>query len=469
MYKILIVDDEKSVRYSFRKLLKGAPYSLYEAENYESAMETLHSERPDLAIIDIEMPGKNGLDLLKVIQSEYNNFPVIMVTAFGSGDRVIKAMKHGAYDYIEKPFNIPHLLSVIKEALKTSSAQVVESQNSKPNANPPRKPSDEIIIGDSPAIKEVFKLIGRVAATDVSILITGESGTGKELVAKAIHNYSDRAGKPFVAVNCAAIPETLLESELFGYEKGAFTGATRDKPGKFDEANGGTLFLDEIGDMSLPLQSKLLRVLQEGQYERLGSTKTLVANARIITATNANLETMIRKKDFREDLFYRIRVITIALPPLRLRKEDIPALVTHFMEKHKAESRIGKISIQPEAMEQILGYNWPGNIRQLENTIKRAVILAKGNLITPEIISMEFDPAAAIKTQEGTGLESYLTDEISQKSGEIYDLVLRAVEKDMIRWALNKTEKNQAKTATLLGISRVMLRERINKFNINLK
>jgi len=469
MYKILIVDDEKSVRYSFRKLLKEFQYSIYEADSYDSALETVRTVNPDLAIIDIEMPGKTGLDLLRVIQSECNNFPVIMVTAFGSGDRVIKAMKHGAYDYIEKPFNIPHLLSVIKEALKTTNTQIVESQLLKTKAPSRGKKSDEIIIGDSPAIKEVFKLIGRVAATDVTILITGESGTGKELVAKAIHNYSERAGKPFVAVNCAAIPETLLESELFGYEKGAFTGATKDKPGKFDEANGGTLFLDEIGDMSLPLQSKLLRVLQEGQYERLGSTKTLVSKARIITATNANLETMIRKKGFREDLYYRIRVITIALPPLRLRKDDIAALVAHFLEKHQAETRIGNLSIQPEAMEQLLGYNWPGNIRQLENTIKRSVILAKGNVITPEIVSLEFEHGVPEKPMEQGGLDYYLTSNIAQNSGEIYDMVFMAVEKDLIRWALNKTEKNQAKAAKLLGISRVMLRERIEKFSIELK
>jgi len=466
MHKILVVDDEKSVRYSFRKLFSGLPYIMFEAENYDSGMLAFSEVQPDLAIVDIEMPGKSGLELLKDLKAQNRDVPVIMVTAYGSSDRVIKAMKHGAFDYVEKPFEIPHLFSLIEEALKSSKPQTSEPYTLPAKKSNQKVSSDERLIGDSPAIKEVFKLIGKVAASDASILVTGESGTGKELVAKAIHTYSDRASKPFIAINCAAIPETLLESELFGYEKGAFTGANKEKPGKFEEAHGGSLFLDEIGDMSLPLQAKLLRMLQEGSYERLGSTKTQFANVRIITATNCNLENLILKKEFREDLFYRIRVVTIALPPLRLRKDDIPTLAMHFLQKHAGPEKATTLSINPEAMEKMMEYAWPGNIRQLENTIKRAIILAKGSVITKELLTNELEPSATPITSQQNRLDFYLSSEIMKREGEIFQLVARDVEKDLIVWALNKTGKNQVKAAKLLGISRVLLHDRMEKFEI---
>lgn len=463
------MDDEKSVRYSFRKLLTSSRYTLHEADGYESALKVFEQNTPDLAIVDIEMPGKSGLELLKAIKDMSPLTPVIIVTAYGSGDRVIKAMKFGAYDYVEKPFDIPKLISLIEEALKAT--QAIPAQEA--FAGPPETKkttgltkNDNKLIGESPAIKEVYKLIGRVAASDASILVTGESGTGKELVASAIHTYSDRATKPFVTLNCAAIPETLLESELFGYDKGAFTGATKDKPGKFEEANGGTLFLDEIGDMGLALQAKLLRVLQEGSFERLGSTRTQYANVRIITATNRNLEQLIQKKSFREDLYYRIRVVTIALPPLRLRKEDIPVLARHFLQKHARETRLDNINIHPQALEIMLEYLWPGNIRELENTIKRAMILAKGNVITPELVSKEFVHAPTTTMATPNRLDQYLSNDTIRREGEIFSLVNSEVEKDLIYWALEKTSGNQAKAARLLGISRVMLHERMEKFQI---
>lgn len=469
MFKLLIVDDEKSVRYSFRKLLASSRYTLQEADGFDSALKIFAQNPPDLAIVDIEMPGKSGLELLKAIKDLSPLTPVIIVTAYGSGDRVIKAMKFGAYDYVEKPFDIPKLIALIEEALKAT--QSIPAQEAFTSQSDFKKTigltkNDNKIIGESPAIKEVYKLIGRVAASDASILVTGESGTGKELVASAIHTYSDRANKPFVTLNCAAIPETLLESELFGYEKGAFTGAAKDKPGKFEEANGGTLFLDEIGDMGLALQAKLLRVLQEGSFERLGSTRTQYANVRIITATNRNLEQLIQKKAFREDLYYRIRVVTIALPPLRLRKEDIPVLARHFLQKHARETRLENINIHPQALEIMLEYPWPGNIRELENTIKRAMILAKGNVITPELISKEFVPTPATFIPPPNRLGLYLSSETIGREGEIFSLVNSEVEKDLIFWALEKTSGNQAKAARLLGISRVMLHERMEKFQI---
>jgi len=471
MEKILIVDDEKSVRYSFSKILDKKKYTLYEAENYDSALKQFRDVKPDLAIIDIEMPGKSGLEVLQAFMAESPQTPVIMVTAYGSSDRVIRAMKFGAYEYIEKPFDIPALIKLINEALNSAKQpeyekQVMPTPKSSQGLQAEEPFKDDRIIGESPAIKDVYKLIGRVAASDASILVTGESGTGKELVAKAIHQYSDRSNQPFIAINCAAIPETLLESELFGYEKGAFTGAIRDKQGKFEDANNGTLFMDEIGDMGLLLQSKLLRVLQEGKIERLGSSRSIKVNVRIIAATNRNLETLIARKLFREDLYYRIRVISISLPPLRMRKNDIPLLVEHFLKKHCLQLRTQGIKLLPETMERIMQHQWPGNIRELENAIKRAVVLSKGNLITPDLIQSESEQ---IKTSNISGvspLDFYLTHDIEDQEGKVFELVTRAIEKDLIIWALAKTGSNQVKAAKLLGISRVMLHERMDRFGL---
>lgn len=466
MQKILIVDDEKSVRYSFRKLLNTGQYELFEAGSFEEAINTYDRVCPDLAIVDIEMPGKSGLELLREFRTLKPLMPVIVMTAYGSGDRVIMAMKHGAYEYIEKPFEIPQLIRLIEEALASVSSTtkaVEESDKEKPRAPKSTHTNQETIIGESPAIKDVYKLIGRVASSDASILVTGESGTGKEMVARAIHHYSDRAHKPFIAVNCAAIPETLLESELFGYEKGAFTGASKDKPGKFEEAHRGTLFLDEIGDMGLSLQSKLLRVLQEGVIDRLGSSKSTQVDVRIVTATNRNLETLIARKAFREDLYYRIRVVTIALPPLRMRKEDIPLLVQHFLAKHLPGKKTNNISILPQTMQKLQEYSWPGNIRELENTIKRALILAKGNIISPDLIAPDTAPQPSDIQQ--SPLEFYLQE--NWQEGKIYDRAFQAFEKELIQWALNQTHMNQAKAARLLGISRVMIHERIERYQLN--
>lgn len=471
MQKLLIVDDEKSVRYSFRKLFSSAKYDIFEAGNAAQALEVFVAEKPDLVIVDIEMPGKSGLELLKEIKDIAPFIPVIIITAYGSGDRVIKAMKYGAYEYIEKPFEIPKLISLVEEALKTTQAisgdEGLTIRQMPPAANKGTSQEVDKIIGESPEIKEVYKLIGRVAASDASILVVGESGTGKELVAKAIHRYSDRSSKPFLAINCAAIPETLLESELFGYEKGAFTGADRTKQGKFEEADGGTLFLDEIGDMGLALQAKLLRVLQEGSFERLGGTKTIRVDVRIITATNRNLENDITRKSFREDLYYRIKVVTITLPPLRMRKDDIPVLARHFLLKHSRESRISNISLHPETLELMKEYRWPGNIRELENLVKRSLILAKGNIITPDLISKEFTaPPSAETGSKEIRLSQYLSGNIVKQTGDIYRLIIEEIEKDLISWAMDEKGGNQVQAAKLLGISRVMLHERLEKYQI---
>lgn len=466
MFRLLIVDDEQSVRYSFRKLFNSSLYSFTEAGNAQEAIDSFSKEKPHLVILDIEMPGKDGIQVLKELKEISPETPVIIITAYGSGDRVIKAMKYGAYEYIEKPFDIPRLMAVVDEALKSTEIQEIEQTAKSASKDIIRDRSEDTLVGESTAIKEVFKLIGRVATSDASILIVGESGTGKELVARAIHKYSERQSRPFIAINCAAIPETLLESELFGYEKGSFTGADKQKAGKFEEANGGTLFLDEIGDMSLSLQAKLLRVLQEGTLERLGSSKPVKVDARIVAATNRNLENDIISKNFREDLYYRLKVITISLPPLRMRKEDIPLLTRHFLTKHSKGLKNENISLHPDSMKLLLEYQWPGNIRELENLIKRAVILAKGNVINPELL-FEGTEKSEIPIASKTGrLSNYLTQQIISKDGDIYKLVFEELEKDLIEWAMNKTGGNQLQAAKLLGISRVMLHERLERFQL---
>lgn len=465
MEKLLVVDDEQSVRYSFRKLLASS-YNVSEASSADEALKVFRSENPALVILDIEMPGKDGIEVLKDIKALSPKTPVIIITAYGTGDRVIKAMKYGAYEYIEKPFDIPRLMTVIEEAIQSIRTDESNSDSNTPAAKGKPIVDKNAMVGESPAIKEVFKLIGRVAASDANILIVGESGTGKELVARAIHNYSERSLRPFIAINCAAIPEALLESELFGFERGAFTGADRQKNGKFEEANNGTIFLDEIGDMSFSLQSKLLRVLQEGTLERLGGSKTIKVDVRIVAATNRNLENDIASKSFREDLFYRLKVITISLPPLRMRKEDIPILVNHFLLKHSDSAKHKVLTIKPEALSKLMEYSWPGNIRELENIIKRAIILSKGSTLVADDLFDGVELPIGKHNSENARLFAYLTPRIISQQGEIYTCAVGELEKDLILWALAKTNWNQVHAAKLLGISRVMLHERLDKFNL---
>src|SRR3989339_77518 len=466
MFKLLVIDDEQSVRYSFKKLLNTKEYSISEASNAEEAVIAFRKDPPHLVILDIEMPGKDGIQVLKELKQISPKTPVIIITAYGSGDRVIKAMKYGAYEYIEKPFDIPHLMKVIEEALNTVTLSIPEEPESDEKKKQTAAKIGDIIVGESTAIKDVFKLIGKVATSDASVLITGESGTGKELVARAIHKYSNRADKPFIAINCAAIPEALLESELFGYEKGSFTGADRQKAGKFEEAHQGTLFLDEIGDMSLSLQAKVLRILQEGTFERLGSSKIIRVNARLVAATNRNLENDIISKSFREDLYYRLKVVTISLPPLRMRREDIPLLAKHFLLKYSKENSGNTLTLHPDSIKRLCDYTWPGNIRELENVIKRAIILTKGSVIGSELLFEETGPSVAINKPDSSRLDKYLNQKIISKEGEIFKLAGEEFEKDLLRWALAKTGGNQLKAAKILGISRVMLHERIEKYGL---
>ncbi len=464
MHKVLIVDDEESVRYSFKKLLREPAYQVWEAEEGNEALDKIKADAPDLVILDIQMPGLSGLEVLQQIKKVAPRIPVLIITAYGSSDRVIAAMKHGAYEYIEKPFDIPRMQALIDEALEVGRLMrtevLLQSQSS-------ADWSADRIIGNSPAIQEVYKMVGRVAGSDVSVLLVGESGTGKELVARAIYQHSRRAGKAFLAVNGAAIPETLLESELFGYEKGAFTGATKRKIGKFQQADGGTLFLDEIGDMSLSTQAKLLRVLQEGTFERLGGDETIRCDVRIIAATNKNLEAAITEKAFREDLYYRIKVITINLPSLRARKEDLPDLIQYFVNKHSAQLKSEPISLAPETLQLLKDYDWPGNVRELENVLKRAILLCKSNVITPDVVVDDLRLAGKPnETLQANRLSLFVSGDLEQYHGKLYETVMSELERELIIAAMQKAGGNQVRAAQLLGISRVMLHDRIEKYGI---
>ncbi len=444
---ILITDDDESLRRVLEYNLSKKGYRLLLASNGEEALNIFKSEDVDIVVTDIKMEKMDGLELLENIKRLNNNVLVIMITAHGSIETAVKAMKLGAYDYITKPFDRDELQVMVEKALKFQSLM---SENLRLRQELTDRFKLDNVIGDSAKMRSVFDIVGRVAKSDSTVLLQGESGTGKELIAKAIHFNSLRAKKPFVTVNCSAIPQNLMESEMFGYVKGAFTGAIKDKLGKFEAADGGTIFLDEIGDMDKDLQVKLLRVLQEKSIDKVGATQHIHVDARIITATNISLETAIKEGKFREDLFYRISVIPILLPPLRERKDDIPLLAQHLMDKHDGKG----CKLLPEVFDILNRYDWPGNVRELENIIERAIVLKKKeNVIGPE------DIPEHIKTKQ-----SY-----SPMSLEIPDegIKLEEVEKGLIINALNKSGQNQTRAAELLGITRNTLIYRLEKYNIN--
>lgn len=467
MKQILIVDDEPAVCYSFQRFLDDPNYQVEVAPNGTEALNKFNQKTYDLIVLDVRLPDMSGLEVLKRMKAIDSRTMILIITAFGTTDTAIEAIKMGAYDYILKPFNIPVMKKLIEEALNYSH---IMRTRIKFEMNETDDTVTEKIVGSSPLMQEVYKTIGRVAGTDINVLLRGESGTGKELVARAIYQHSHRSPKPFLAVNCAAIPETLLESELFGYEKGAFTGANRRKIGKFEQANDGTIFLDEIGDMTLSTQAKILRVLQEGSYERLGGEQIVNVDVRVIAATNRNLEKAIEEGKFREDLYYRIKVVTITLPPLRLRQQDIPLLINYFLKKHCALLNKSMLSISKRAVEAMCQYYWPGNIREIENVIKRAIVLSKTNVIADELITEEFKLLENKENSNNyTFLPSLTKSFIDEQQGHLYEKVISETEKALLQQVLTITYGNQVQAAKILGISRIMLRERIEKYNLTFK
>jgi DNA-binding NtrC family response regulator len=463
MNTLLIVDDEKSVRYSFERIFDSY-YNVITAEDGRSALDILEKNinSIDLIFLDVRMPGMNGIDVLKKIREQTKNIPVIIMTAFSDSNTAIKAMREGAFDYLLKPLQNEQLRGIIEKAL--DSARLRQEAFCSFDENIPEA---ETIVGKSKPVLEVCKQIGQAAASDVPVLITGESGVGKEIVARAIYNHSTRKGEPFLAVNCAALPEGLVESELFGSEKGAFTGADKKRIGRFEQCNGGTIFMDEIGDMHLSAQAKLLRVLQDGSYERVGSNLTINTDVRLIVASNKDLHDAVETGSFREDLFHRLNVFSIYIPPLRERNEDIPLLSEYFIARGIKGTDNQIMGISPEALEMLMSYNWPGNVRELENVIKRAVVVSTGDIISVSNIDIHEKPLKKELCALTDVIDNLIESAIAvDNKNDIYHYVVSSVEKQLIEKVMNITQGNKQKASELLGITRVTLRKKMREYNI---
>jgi len=471
--RILVADDEESMRWVLSKALGKKGFTVDLASNGDEAQALFDRNQYDMAVLDIKMPGRSGLELLRRFRDQRPDTLVIIMTAESSMENAIEAMKAGAYDYITKPFDLNALDAIILKADKALEISS-EVQRLKTELQEPYR-FDRGIIGSSPAMQQVYKVVGKTAPSDVTVLVTGESGTGKELVARAIHYNSRRLGKPFIALNCAAIPRELLESELFGHEKGAFTGANERRLGKFEQAQGGTLFLDEIGDMPLELQAKLLRVLQEKEITRTGGNTTIPVNVRIIAATNQDITRKITENEFREDLYYRLNVVPINLPALRDRRSDIPLLIHFFINRANSELGINIKGCTAEAIQLLSNYDWPGNVRQLENTLFRAALLASDPILAPA----DFPDLHGCRAgrENGASLEDLIAGKLQtslmpmdvNELDNLYEMVLHQMERPLIRIILKKTRGNQVRTAEILGINRNTLRKKIQTLEIDIR
>jgi len=469
--KILVVDDEQAICWAFSQLLQPEGFQVLVTSSAEEGLELAAKERPDLTLLDIRLPGLSGLDALPKFNELLPDMPVLVMTAHGTMETAIEAIRRGAYNYLTKPVHNEDALQQIRNALKTTSLSREVAQL--------RKELDgslslESLVGKSAAMQEVYKKIGAVALADSSVLITGESGTGKELVARAIHLYSGRAKKPFIAVNCASMPEPLLESELYGHVKGSFTGAHRDKPGKAEVADEGTLFLDEIGEMPLSIQAKLLRFIEQKRFERVGSTESIEVDVRILAATNRDLAGRIKLNQFREDLYYRLNVVSIDLPPLRARRDDIPLLVARFLGIPQ-NSGVRSPEVGQETMKLLLRYDWPGNVRELKNAIEHAVLLARGQPVQPEHL-----PAHVLQALRGDGpnrgesLEDLLRTKTHRaldvaelkEEGNAFNEIMADAEKVVLDTTLKRVGGNQVKASKMLGIHRTTLRKKIEEYGL---
>ena len=467
--RVLIADDEDGLRWVLEKGLRQAGYEVTAVRDGDEALRAFSEAPFDLVFLDIRMPGTDGLTVLAKLRALASDAHVIVMTAHGTMETAIQAMQRGAYDYLAKPFDLDEVLLLAERAL---AAGRLTQEVARLKTGLQEVWEFGALIGRHPRMQEVYKTIGRIAASDVTVLLRGESGTGKELVARAIHHYSRRAGRPFVAVSSAAIPGTLLESELFGHERGAFTDAKERKLGKLELAHGGTLFLDEIGDMPPELQTKLLRALQERTIERVGGQESLRVDVRVLAATNRDLETMMREGRFREDLFYRLNVVTVTLPPLRERRRDIPLLVEHLLAKYAAE--LGERGVAPEALDRLVGHDWPGNVRELENVVQRAMVMATTGVILPEHL-----PIGPVSAAASVAIDATLEEIIERKllecvrglrehaSANLYDLMIGLVEKPLLRAVLRETSGNQVRAAEILGINRNTLRKKLTEHGID--
>jgi len=472
--KILIVDDEENIRRIFKKALEKKNYTVHTAPNAEDALQKIKNQKYFLIFSDIFMDGMSGLALLKEVKKISPQAKVVVMTAQDTMNNTIEAMRIGAYDYISKPFDFEVIYTLVARVESNRETQIPSQSEI---AGKVDEDSVESIVGKSKVMQDIFKTIGKSATSNLSVLITGESGTGKEMIAEAMHYYSKRKDLPFVCINCAAISKELLESELFGHEKGAFTGAIDQKKGKFEIAKGGTLFLDEIGDMELALQAKILRVLQNKDFYRVGGKEVLEADVRIIAATNQNLEEQMEQKRFREDLFHRLNVINISIPPLRDRMEDVTLLANHFLNKHATDLSQGEIYLSSETIKILNSYSWRGNIRELENVIKRAVVLARTGPILSEhlpdhIISEDFKGAETdglLNNRFKQLIREYLLKNQEAQDGHIYEKIIQLVERQLFEITLEKHSGKQVSVAKALGINRNTLKRKIDAMKIEIK
>jgi two-component system nitrogen regulation response regulator GlnG len=473
--KVLITEDEESLRFVLKKALENEGYWVQTTANGGAARQLLSETHFDVSLMDIKLPDGDGLTILKDMKEAGVDTAIIVMTAQNTMRNAIGAMKNGAFDYITKPFDLDELLLLVKRAID-SRKLTRDFRELKEEVKKRFEPGVNII-GSSSSMQKVYKTIGQVADTQATILIQGESGTGKELVAKTIHYNSPRWNQPFIALNCAAIPRDLLESELFGHEKGAFTGALERRIGKFELAEGGTLFLDEVGDIPLELQTKLLRVLQDREYSRVGGRDVLRADVRILAATNEDLDQAVREKRFRDDLYFRLKVIPIYLPPLRERRGDLPLLISYFIEKINREMGIQISGISPEAQKRLEEHPWPGNVRELENTLIRAAVLSSGPILFPKDFTLQSKPAAATLEVDQLSLEEIIRHKLEdyfRRTGDVeldnlYSLVIERIERPLIELTLKKTRGNQIRAAQILGINRNTLRKKILDLRIDVK
>jgi two-component system nitrogen regulation response regulator GlnG len=465
MPTLLVVDDEQSVRYSFRRVFEGEGVRVLTARTAAEGWQLLQEQQPDVVVLDLQLPDRSGLDLFRDIQADDAKRPVVFITAHGTADTAIEAMKAGAFDYLVKPVDLERLSQVLARAFEAARLMQV----------PARLPADESgdrIVGRSPVMQEMCKAIGRIAPQDVNVLILGESGTGKELVARALYHHSRRANRPFLAINCAAIPENLLESELFGHEQGAFTGATRRRIGKFEQVSGGTLFLDEIGDMAPALQAKMLRVLQEQRFERLGSNETLQTQVRILAATNQDLARLVEEGRFRKDLYYRLNVVTIRVPPLRDRLDDVAELAHYFLFRFARELGVDVRGFAPETLALLQSYPWPGNVRELQSAIKQAMLHTSGRILLPDTLPETIRRPAAPPAEEGKGgdegldLAGFIDGLLRGGEGNVYQKVEDAVDRVLLSRVLRHTHGHQAQASDLLGLNRATLRHKLRSLGL---
>ena len=471
--KLLILDDDRYILDALQDFFADQELELFLESDGESAIERVKTEHPDVALIDITLPKKSGLEVLREIKAIDPRVCVIIMTGYQTTQNAIEAMKHGAYDYLTKPMDFNHLETIVNKAFQSSL--LTRGIRFQGGASPAIDETDtDVMIGGSPEMIEIWKMVGKIADSDATVIVQGESGTGKELLARLIYNNSRRKNRPFLAVNCAALPENLLESELFGHEKGAFTDAVRRHVGRFEQCNGGTIFLDEIAEMSLKNQAKLLRVLESQEFERLGGEETIKVDVRIIAATNRSLVNAVKEKRFRLDLFYRLRVVTIFLPPLRERLEDIPVLVEHFARKYARANRKPLPKISPAAMKLLASSPWKGNIRELKNAINSAMVFSRGENLFPEDFtsllndSSPFEqgvPAASSRDNHHT-LKALFESISLGNEGTVYERYIAEAEKAVICMTMEKFNNNQVHAAKFLGISRNTLRQRLAMFKL---